>query len=581
MKNSNDSLYQVLCKYSMMPDCSSGHFYFEPTSEDYVWQSHHNLAQRSFLLGTFLQEKNIKSGQVVAIYAHTPRFIIELFYAIIAIKAIPIILSPAKAMNKNTSQSIYDQFRTQLGNIVFIVERVSNNVSSFSFDERYIFLTVNDLHNIVKERSFVGLPQVGTDKNDILFIQLTSGSTGNRKAIAITNRNLIQNVSGITVAANLGNFEIGISWLPLYHDMGLVGAELLTFINGFSLVLFEPKDFIRSPIRWLNGMSQFHCSMAVSPNFGFDYCTKNISTIKTNHIDLSSLKTVFCGAEPIQIPTLVNFAKTFAHTGFNLNTFLPSYGMAETTLAVSIVQKKPARSLIIERESIEIGKKINIITKNNITTFQTNKIPDNGITAISVGEPIIGTRIKIKGQDNDFFIEDEICGEIVVQSLSLSFGIVSNFEGNISIKPFTKWFNTGDIGFFYKGELYVIDRVKNTIIVNGINYFANEIEQKISTILKVSVKDIIVFESTISTEDKSIILLINGKSGINKKELSNRLSQLSEISPHLDKIILGKKRVIPVTTSGKKKYFMCRKLIKSKDFDLQVDFQLSLWKSNF
>ncbi len=171
---------------------------------------------------------------------------------------------------------------------------------------------------------------------DIAFFQTTSSSTGDHKAVAIAHGNVLSNVHGIKAAVDMDETEKMISWLPLFHDMGLVGAVLFSLCHGYPLHLMTPTQFIKRPLLWLRGISDARCTITTAPNFGYDYCCRLISDKDAGALDLSCVKHFFIGAEPIRESTIRDFCSKFAAAGVGHDQVRPAYGLAESTIITTI-----------------------------------------------------------------------------------------------------------------------------------------------------------------------------------------------------------------------------------------------------
>ena len=194
------------------------------------------------------------------------------------------------------------------------------------------------------------------DRNDVAFFQTTSSSTGDHKAVAISHGNILSNVTGIRAAVDMTDSERMISWLPLFHDMGLVGTVLFSFCNRYPLYIMTPTQFIKRPAMWLRGISEFRCTITTAPNFGYDYCSR-ISARDTAEFDLTGVKHFFIGAEPIRVSTIRDFCARFEPCGVRPEMIRPAYGLAESTIITTISRPhSPARFVFLDPGSIGVNQ---------------------------------------------------------------------------------------------------------------------------------------------------------------------------------------------------------------------------------
>lgn len=284
------------------------------------------------------------------------------------------------------------------------------------------------------------LPEI--DPEEIAFLQLTSGSTRLPKAVRISHRALLANVIGINQSAEMDEFEDeAVSWLPLYHDMGLVGVLFVSFYGGFDLHLMQPDTFLARPLRWLQLLSQCKGrAMSTAPNSAYQACVQKVSPEQAAELDLSGWRLAGCGAERVRPETLQAFADHFAPAGFREEAFVACYGLAESTVAVTFGAG---------------GRKLPVDDAN-----------------VSCGFTIPEAEVVIRdSEDNP--VDEGTSGEITVRGPSL----FSGYAGAEAENPIRDgWLHTGDRGYVRDGELYVTGRYKDLIIVDGVNYDPDEFE---------------------------------------------------------------------------------------------------------
>src|SRR5690348_10448734 len=190
-------------------------------------------------------------------------------------------------------------------------------------------------------RTATDMRSVSIAPGDIALIQYTSGSTGTPKGVRLTHDNLISNCEALDRSMGKDSDRVGLSWLPPYHDMGLMGTIILSMHQGWPLVLMSPMHFVQQPRRWLEAITEYGVSITVGPNFSLDLCVDSVSEEETEDLDLSTVKELYCGAEPVSVDTLSRFERRFAPLGFDGRAIIPCYGLAEATLFVA---GKSARS---------------------------------------------------------------------------------------------------------------------------------------------------------------------------------------------------------------------------------------------
>lgn len=307
----------------------------------------------------------------------------------------------------------------------------------------------------------------------LAFLQYTSGSTGKPKGVMVSHGNLLHNCALIQQCFEDTPSSIGVSWLPPYHDMGLIGGVLQPIYVGAPMVLMSPLAFLQKPVRWLQAISHYKATTSGGPNFAYDLCVRKIKPEQHASLDLSSWEVAFTGAEPIRAQTLAQFVAAFTQCGFRKETFLPCYGMAETTLIVS-GGLKTALPIVRQVEGAAL--------EQNRVVAATSK--QEGTQAIvGVGRSWLDHKIMIVDPESLTVCPANRVGEIWVSGSSVAQGYWNRVletrqtfhasTANTGEGPFLR---TGDLGFLQDGELFVTGRLKDLIIIRGQNHYPQDIE---------------------------------------------------------------------------------------------------------
>jgi acyl-CoA synthetase (AMP-forming)/AMP-acid ligase II len=376
-------------------------------------------------------------------------------------------------------------------------------------------------------------PPPGPD--DLALIQFSSGSTGEPHGVALTHHNIVYNVRAFQRAIEGTPDDVAASWLPMYHDMGLIGTLLGTITIGMPLALFPPLDFLRSPRLWLDVMSRYRVTCGVAPQFAYNLCLRKLGDDELEGLDLSSLRLLLNGAEATDLDACREFERRFSAVGLRRGVITPCYGLAEHALAVSIgryLEDVPSERL--DRASGTVG--------------------DHGREIASVGPPVAGSEVEIWDADGNRLGEREI-GEITVRSESICQGYVT--EGGVElVADEDGWLRTGDLGFLADGHLYIVDRLKDVVVVAGRNVYPHDIERELGQVPFVRVGRVAAFAIR-NAEHGTEALVVAAESSAASDEdcvscvgdIRTRLVEAFGISAY-DIVLLPRGR-LPLTTSGK------------------------------
>jgi acyl-CoA synthetase (AMP-forming)/AMP-acid ligase II len=343
-----------------------------------------------------------------------------------------------------------------------------SGVSACGVDVDYIsglpWIATEDFVDAISDRPAV-------DPSTILFLQYTSGSTMEPKGVIVTHENIL-NTCPLVIDHPA---PVVVSWLPQYHDMGLIGCYLYPALKGGTTYGFSPTDFIQRPILWFDAITTYHATATAAPNFAYDYCLRagRLSKESLEACDLSSLRVLMCAAEPVKPDTYTRFLEAFQSYGLKSESFYVAYGLAENTLAVSL----GGRNIVsVNKRALALG-----------TARMTREVSEIGgaTQIVSCGTPLPGLDVKIVDPEGHFALKPERAGEIWVAGSGKCRGYWNNPE--LTLKQFRArlvddtpyddgYLRTGDIGFFHGGELYVCGRIKDMVILRGQNYYPHDIE---------------------------------------------------------------------------------------------------------
>lgn len=305
---------------------------------------------------------------------------------------------------------------------------------------------------------------VTTDLGEDAFIQFSSGSTGDPKGVVLTQGNILANLSSIIESARLGSNDVFLSWMPYYHDMGLFGFHLVPLALGILQINLQPVHFIKTPRIWLEKISQHRATVTGTPNFGISRTIAHVTPDRLRGVDLSSLRLIFNGAEPISADVVFRFLDQIAPLGLARNTMYPVFGLAEATLAVSFpTPGEPLKVHSLDRDSLTVGSHIVEAGPHSVRS----------VKVVDLGFPVSGCQVQVRNAEGQA-IPEEIVGHIWIKGRNVMRGYFQSSLG--TGKQIDDWVDTGDIGFLRERRLSITGRSKDILFVRGQNYYSNDIE---------------------------------------------------------------------------------------------------------
>lgn len=388
-------------------------------------------------------------------------------------------------------------------------------------------------------------------KDDVAFVQFSSGSTGDPKGVCVTHGNLNSNLASIKQSMGMTENTVGVTWVPFYHDMGLVGAILTTIFSGCLMVAMSPVTFLRDPFIWLNAISKYQGTTTCAPNFAYALAVRKISSKKRAELDLSSCTRYSNGAEPVRVETLHHFAETFADQGVKPEYLDPFYGMAENVVLIS-THRSQTPPLIIRLSAT--------YTREPGTTIEIVDPKDEGIDIAGNGEPGYDIEVLIVHPDSLEKLPTDTVGEVWVTgptkvSKYMNRPKQSKEELNAELaQPDGKtYLRSGDMGFFHKGELFICGRIKDMMIVRGRNIFPQDVELTVDATSEEIRPGCCAVFALENTEDVLVVAEVRDPKVKDATGLAEqiRANIISEHSLRPYDIVLIKPRSIPKTTSGK------------------------------
>lgn len=379
----------------------------------------------------------------------------------------------------------------------------------------------------------------------LALIQFTSGSTGSPRGVEITRANLEANIAQINEWLDARPSDSAASWLPWHHDMGLVGMLLASSCRQTTLWQMRPRDFLRTPVRWLECFGRDGATLAAAPNFAYGYVARRVKPARLEGLDFSRWRSAVVGAERLDPGVLASFADLLAPQGFRPEMIRPAYGLAEATLAVT--GQRPgsvARTVRLRSTRVRNGEQVEIDAQGPLCDG-THGAP--GTLLVTSGEPLPGVDIAVVADDGSSLPERAV-GEIGVRGPTVASGYRGLDEGS-NTRFDEGWLRTGDAGFLHDGELYVFGRMGDSIKSRGRTVYAESVEIAISDALDIPMGQCVVISSR-HTDSDAIVAIVEAPPGDWADEAARTMR--SKVGPSVETLIYGAPPgTIPRTTSGK------------------------------
>ena len=492
-----------------------------------------------------LQERGLKPGDELVFQLSDNYDFVAVFWACLFGKIIPVPLSIGN--NDDTKLKLFTIWKFLNNPYLIVSHDILGKYGYFSNNNNLdnIFIQLKKkivfIEDIDKENNKGKIaPAIGSD---IAFIQFSSGSTGEPKGVVLTHKNLLTNIMAMRKAINPPDKgDIALSWMPLTHDMGLIGFHLGPLCNGWNQYLLPTSLFIRTPSLWLRKISEHKITLTSSPNFGYKHVLGHYKEKKYKHLDLSSVRVIVNGAEPISIKLCHTFLNKLAPFGLKENVITPAYGLAEASLAVTFTDPQENITPVkIDRTRLGVGDKI--IESLDI---------ENSAYFINVGAPVENCYLRII-EDNNAALADGFVGHIQIRGDNVTYGYYNNEKATSDAVTADGWFNTGDLGFLKNNRLVVTGRAKDILFVNGQNYYPHDLERIALEIEGIELGKIAIaghFDEKLQ-KDKVLVFIFFRENTEKFIPLALKCKKhfSKQVGINIDEIIPVNK--IPKTTSGK------------------------------
>lgn len=506
-------------------------------------------------VATGLQQQDLQSGQTVAIMLPTSRDYFYSFYGVLLAGGVPVPIYPPARLAQ-----IEDHLRRHAGILANAQTAILITVAEALPMARLLKSQVESLRTVTTVSELASARQKLAPQQffrptvraqDIALLQYTSGSTGNPKGVVLTHANLLANIRAMGQAIEADSTDVFVSWLPLYHDMGLIGAWLSSLYFAMRLVVMSPLTFLVRPERWLWAIHQHGGTLSAGPNFAYELCLRKIEDRALEGLDLHTWRLAFNGAEPVSPDTILRFAERFARYGLRREAIAPVYGLAEC--AVGLAFPPPGRGPIVDR------------IKRDTLARSGRAIPAaederDALRFVACGQPLPGHQIRIVDATGSEVGEREE-GRLEFCGPSASSGYFRNPEQtrrlfHAAAQGNGVWLDSGDLAYMAGGDIYLTSRIKDLIIRAGRNIYPYELEEAVGDIPGIRKGCVAVFASTdhAAGTERMVVLAETRETrdgGLNSLREQINARAIALLGEPPDDIVLAPPHTVLKTSSGK------------------------------
>ena len=535
--------------------------------------TYQQLDSQAKVIASNLQSKQLDGHTALLIYPYDGGLeFIAAFFGCLYAKVIAVPCHPSR--NRHASQDLAARLASSQAKIVLTTKNILPKLKS-------------QLGTLAAPLEWITTDEYGSQAADwrkpnltsdtVAFLQYTSGSTGVPKGVIITHGCVLHNQKILKLAFCHTEKSVGAGWLPLFHDMGLIGNVIQSLYVGMPCIFLSPIAFVQKPVRWLQAISQYGATTSGAPNFAYELLCHHVTAVQKQNLDLSRWDLAFTGAEPIRVETMERFVKEFASCGFQREAFYPCYGMAEATLLIS-GGKKTASPIVkyVDKSALE---------KNQVVIVDSYK---EGVKSlVGCGKPWLDDLIAIASPHSLTQCTDNQVGEIWASSPGIGKGYWNlteetshTFQASLKDNPQAGSFlRTGDLGFLADGELFITGRLNDVLVFWGFNHYPQHIEQTVEN-CHPALKPNCGAAFAIEVEGEEKLVIVQELDRNYRHVLANDIAatiRWKVFDQHLIDVFaiaLLKPGSIPKTSSGK----IQRRACKQKYLDSSLDI-LSQWRS--
>lgn len=525
-----------------LEDCTRYGVRFVSRGEEPTFHTYEEVIRRAKGVAGTLQEGGLKAGDRVGIVLPTSIHFLDIFLGTQLAGGIPSALYPPVRLGRLAEY--FQRTRRMLrkiGTRFLVTDSRIRKLLGSAVEEVDCLEGVLNVEKLLQDSKW--RPPKETDPDAPAFLQFSSGTTVEPKAVTVSHTNLLFNLEMMESVFREYGEEYsrfgGVCWLPLYHDMGLVGCMYNGLYHPGNVTYISPEIFIARPRIWLRTLSKYRAVISPAPDFAYGLCLKKVKDKDLEGVDLSNWEVALNGAEPINTEGMMQFCERFARWGFRAESMTPVYGLAEAGLAVSFSNFR-TRPLLSEFDRGLLGE-------------EGKAVPGKGRVLPSVGPPLPGLQVEIRDEEDRPLPEGWV-GRIMAKGPSITKGFYNDPE-TTSQTLRGGWLDTGDLGFFHEGNLYIAGRAKDLIIIRGRNYAPQEIEELVQDVEGIRIGCAVAVSHMTETEGEQLIVLAEKEARRQRpeeeiaEEIRDRIVSGISLSPYHVQIL--DPGTLPRTSSGK------------------------------
>ncbi len=525
------TLHSLLMRAADQNESNTGYRYLDRRERE-TFRTYPDVVDRAGRIASGLSRRGVRPGDTVAIVLPTTPDFTDVFFACSFIGAIPVPLYPPVRLGRLDEYFVRTARMLKVADAAILVtDRRAGKLMGSVVAKFMPRAGVERVDSLVEEPPSTANPPT---PDDIAMVQFSSGTTGHPKPVALTHRQVLANADAILdiVPEDSTVKPSGVSWLPLYHDMGLIGCVMPAVLHCAELTLIPPEAFLAKPSIWLRAIGRYGALISPAPNFAYALATERIVDEELDGVDLSCWKYALNGAEPVNAATMRAFTDRFSAWGLCPEALNPVYGLSEASLAVTFADgQRPFRSVVFDRDALGAGRA---------------EASESGVELVSVGRPIRGFDVRIRDESGEA-VADGCVGNIWVRGPS----VMERYLDNSPPPKDGEWLDTGDCGFLFSSELYITGRRKDVIVVRGQNHSPQSIELAVDDVNGVRTGCSAAVSSLDADGERVLVFVETRANAAADLAEQCRLAILSSSGINPDLVVPVSAGTLPRTSSGK------------------------------